>query len=122
MNATPIQVDDAMKARLWTRTNAVYPNLSTTTGPAEFLLVPPYNTDPYLRSADEAPLFLGNVALMPVAMAQTPPWSQVESTALYLPPTSTGNPPLVPINGGDFSGGPNGATYTPAHGRGFVAK
>jgi hypothetical protein len=116
VNPTPIAEDQAMSARSWPRSEAVYPNFSSTTGPSEVILVPREKVNPIAHAVVETPLFVADLLLMPIAMVQNPPWTQVEGTSLYLPPTYTGGPPLDPTRPDDLSGGP-GTGYNAAPGR-----
>jgi hypothetical protein len=116
---TPILEDDAMSARDWPKTEAIYPNFSVTTGSAQSLLVPKPSLPAWAHAAMETPVFLANVLLSPITMVQAPPWAEVETVSFYLPPSYTDNPPLDPSNPNDFSGGPKGpqANYNTAIGR-----
>lgn len=114
----PIASDDAMGARQWKPTPAVYPSFSSETGPSEVVLVPDDRLAPPAHAAVETPLFVADLVLMPVAMIFDPPWEQVEGSSFYLLPTYSGNPPSTPPPGRptDLSGGPGNA-YNPAPGR-----
>jgi hypothetical protein len=112
----PISTDDAMRARQWQPTPAVYPSMSSTTGPSDVALVPCEKLSAPAQGAVETPLFLADLLLMPIAMVEAPPWTQVEGSAFYVLPTYTANPPSIPARGNDLSGGP-GTVYNAAAGR-----
>jgi hypothetical protein len=116
VNATVIVSDEATVYRSFSQTKALYPSFSTTTGPSGVMLVPSPKLTLPEQGALETPLFFVQVLLAPVALAEGCPWSQVETTMLYLPPTYTANPPLTQGRPNDYSGGP-GTGYNPAHGR-----
>jgi hypothetical protein len=119
VDATPIVEDPAMLARAWPPTPAIYPNLSSTTGPCEMLLVPRDDLKPATHAALETPVFVADLLLMPVVVIEgilPPPWAQVEGTSFYLPPTYTSNPPTEAVHHTDYSGG-TGIGYDPAPGR-----
>jgi hypothetical protein len=116
-NPVAVIGDDAMRARDWDQTNAVYPNFSTNVGPSEVLLVPDDRLPSPIRGAVETPLFLADIVVMPYAMVINPPWTQVEGSSLYVLPSYTANPPLVPGPGDDLSGGPGTNGYNAAPGR-----
>ena len=106
VNPTPITTDVAMGQRNWPQTAAVYPSLSSTTGPAGVIYVARDDLKPIPHAAAELPIFVIDTLGMPVLWWYIPPWKQVEGTSFYLPPTYTGNPPLDASRPDDFSGGP----------------
>jgi len=112
----PMTMDDAMRARQWQPTPAVYPSMSSTTGPSDLVLVPNEKTPPAIQCAVETPLFITDLLLMPIAMVEAPPWTEVEGSAFYVLPTYTANPPSIPV-GNDLSGGPGTPGYNAAAGR-----
>jgi len=119
VGTNPIIADDAMDARDWPKTEAVYPSFSVTTGSCQSLLVPKADLWPPAHAFTESGVFLANILLMPITMCQVPPWAQIETVSLYLPPTYTANPPLDPSHPNDYSGGPKGPVpnYNTAIGR-----
>jgi hypothetical protein len=116
VNPVPIETDDAMTARNWPVTAAVYPNFSVTAGSTQTLFIAKPQKNSYFAGAMESPIFVLDVLLIPVAMFQAAPTAQVEDTSLYLPPTYTANPPADPTGRENLSGGP-GIGWTPAFGR-----
>jgi hypothetical protein len=116
-NPVAVIGDDAMRSRDWDQTDAIYPNFSTNAGPSEVVLVPDDRLPSPIRGAVETPLFLADVALMPYAMVINPPWTQVEGSSLYVLPSYSANPPNVPGQDDDLSGGPGTNGYNAAPGR-----
>jgi hypothetical protein len=111
VNTTPIVLDEAMANRLWPQSKCEVPSFSSTTGPAEVILVPSSSDDAVTAAAIEPGLFLADSLLLPVAMVQTPPWAQIESPAYYLPPSYTVNPPTIVTHAGTYGGGAEGYNY-----------
>jgi hypothetical protein len=116
--AEPMQVDEAMAARDWDRTPAVYPSFSTTMGPSGVYWTANDNLKPVQKAVVENGLFFGNLAMWPIDVFRMNPYAQIEGSSFYLPPTYTANPPLEAPAGrkDDFSGGP-GTAYNPTPGR-----
>ncbi len=97
----PVAYDEAMTARNWPRTEAAYLGGGVEAGPSYFsneYVGNPDSTRPE-RSRNAARfidgfVFLGNAALLPVRMFQTPPWSTQTSRASFVPPSYHAAPPL----------------------------
>ena len=97
MNPTPIKQDEAMAARQWDQTKALYANSTVTAYPTLY----PYRADPAngdLANLFAAPaIFVGQLIALPVSAIVTPPWQETDSRGVYTPPTFTADVPLTPI-------------------------
>jgi len=116
VNADPIVTDPAMATRNWTKSEALYPNFSSTAGYCHATFEPLPQLNGPERAVAEEPIFIVNTLLIPGSLLTHFGYAQLEATSLYLPPTHTGNPPLDPKTPNDFSGGP-GTGYCAAPGR-----
>jgi len=91
VNATPIVVDQAIAQRNWDPAPALYTN-------DVVMAFPDYSP---LRAKNnkynpvvETPLFLANIAYMPVGVFIDPPWVMVGYKSMSMEPTYTAMPPL----------------------------
>ncbi len=88
-----LKQDEAMTARNWDPVTVKYPSGATVAGSTGFM----YESKDkcvYQNSVQDAPLFLGNVGLMPYTLFRTPPWKPVTWRGETVEPTYTATPPL----------------------------
>src|SRR3982751_4324772 len=102
VDATPVPVDEAMRRRNWAEQPAVYARTGSPGWPTLFLFDPQHDPKYNSQGLLDTPIFLGNVAMMPVAFFWPyPAWKEVESKGSVTPPTYTGVPPLPPEDSGE---------------------
>jgi hypothetical protein len=96
LSAPVIDVDEAMQARDWDQSTALYKSGATVAGPIGFMYQPRAGQNAWRYQFIDLPLFLGNTMLIPVDFVKTPPWKPVEWKADTVEPTYTGVAPLPP--------------------------
>ena len=87
-----MEPDPAMQQRIWDRSTAEYVNGDVIAGPTWQTFQPSENLGAATYTAVQVPVFLGNVALMPVQMVIRPPGSEVVYQGEQFEPTYTGMP------------------------------
>lgn len=94
LNETPLVVDEAIQLRDWERSTAYYPNGAVVAGNTGFFFEPDENLSNWQYLLIEPPLFVLNVALLPVSLVMTPPCVPVVYEGAKIPPTYTAQVPL----------------------------
>jgi hypothetical protein len=89
----PIVLDDAMRHRDWSTSVAVMPTGATVAGPLLFAFDPADHMAPPLDSSYfEIPIFLGNIAVMPIVALGDPPWTPTIYRGVNIKPSYTMSP------------------------------
>jgi hypothetical protein len=89
----PILVDQAMEHRDWSTSVATIPSGAIVAGPTLFAFEPGGSMDrPLDSSMFEIPIFLGNIAVLPVVAVIDPPWTPTAYHGVNLPASYTMSP------------------------------
>ncbi len=94
VNRSPLIVDEAMQQRHWARSVEHFQNGETPAGPTLFILAHPKNAPKWTPTITDGPLFLANIAAMPVGAIFTPPWTRVIYPAGVVEPSYIATPPI----------------------------
>jgi hypothetical protein len=77
VNRSPLIVDEAMQRRNWSRTVVRFQNGETPSWATGFILEHPNSEPKLLPVLTDGPMFLENVALLPIDYVLNPPWERV---------------------------------------------
>lgn len=94
MQREPLPTDRAMQQRNWPVTISRYENGSVVTGPTGFAFQSNENLADWQYPFVETPLFVGQVALLPVTLVLAPPWTSENFSGVVMGPTFTAAPPI----------------------------
>lgn len=96
LNDTPVIIDEAMQIRQWDVSTAKYQNGDTFAGPTMFAYEPKWNQPEWHYQFIDTPLFLTQLAGMPIMLFVTPPGKDLRYTGETIEPTYTAMPVLPP--------------------------
>jgi len=96
VDKSPLIIDDAMLQRNWARSTVRFRNGETPAGSTGFVLQHPADAPIWTPILTDCPMFMANVAALPIAYFCTPPWTRVIYPAGVAEPSYTGVPPLSP--------------------------
>ncbi len=96
LSHAPLIIDPAMERRQWPAVTAYYQNGETPAWPTGFVLAHRPDAPKWVPVVTDGPLFLANIAAMPIGYAFTPGWTRVIYPTAVVGPTYNAMPPLPP--------------------------